>query len=238
MKAQHTPLLLPLVSCAWLMSPPTHRALSFDLAGHIVEKEGPVLPPQVANRMKAGNGLVYTVPLPIAILFEKDFPAESVVREAAQWWNEQMGAQVFIDGRYAEGETLAHIIFSWDTIQDPQRPDVYELAITSGGAVRDDQVRFDVVTFYANWLTENRGVQQSVARHELGHVMGIDHSSRPNCLMFWQVQEQIDGSPQVLCPEEKELAYDLVCKGFGGKDPATVLPFLWPAPLNYEIPVR
>lgn len=146
---------------------------------------------------------------PLYWAFACDFPndKQQIVREAFDYWNGLAGKELF-------EETSCHLR---DTLQDQdlmltilaadkwpdQGPEVW--AITSGVNVHGNFIGGKMV-FLHPWLAkpEEWLVMASVARHEVGHVIGFDHSTREDCLMYEYVNGAKDYSDIVkgVCPEE------------------------------------
>lgn len=142
--------------------------------------------------------------LPVALIFDETVSSdmEATVRRAAAYWNEQAGKPIFVDGRYATPDAyndVALITFKWDDPDDPKHPERYELAATSPD---------NVVTLYVGFLNETASDRETTARHELGHVVGMDHSSLPECLMYPVIHPHWYVMP--LCQEEKGLLKEIL----------------------------
>jgi hypothetical protein len=147
--------------------------------------------------------------LPIALIFDDSVgpDLQASVRKAAAYWNEQAGRPIFVDGRYALPDAyndVALVRFEWASPDDPQHPERFELAVTSGD---------NVVTLYVGFQSEADADQETTARHELGHVLGFDHAKLPECLMYPVIHPR--WYPMPLCQEEKTLLKEIVNRSKG-----------------------
>jgi Matrixin len=142
--------------------------------------------------------------LPLALVFDTGMDAEleRPLREAAAYWNIAAGRTLFVDATYAKPDDYNDIVFvqfKWASYSDPHHPDRTELAATSPD---------NVITLYLGFLEQTDADRESTARHELGHVLGFDHSSLVECLMYPIIHPH--WYPAELCREEKALLRVLV----------------------------
>lgn len=137
-------------------------------------------------------------PFPISYAFgcdvsEADRPP---VREAFNYWNTALGEQAFVENGDCHavvgvsiGVELKDAFFK-NHIAESFRPDLPN----------------SVIIFYLEWHNKSDAWRIDVARHEVGHILGLEHGEFKNCLMY---PEQPGDGPgfkvKDACPREIQL---------------------------------
>lgn len=154
--------------------------------------------------------------LPITWSFECTFPEtyKDDVRAGLQYWNIVTGRFVFAEAKDCgigalTDETKARLVI----LSIPRHHTSGPLILaTTESSVMDYVPNAAVMRYYLPWLSHNTAFGRStVVRHEAGHMLGLDHTDRTECLMFpkiymdsWALHEK-DACPAEL--DEVKLHY-------------------------------
>jgi hypothetical protein len=140
------------------------------------------------RKNKSGHDQVF-LSLPIRWNFPCDFPEKfkADVRDGFNYWDDLTPRQLFQE--VAECGVLLHpsqgiIVGSFMKEYEDGTKD--KVAGTAYEYVRNDVPIGGMIIFWKDWLTEKNGnVRRSVARHEVGHILGFEHNTRwESCMMY------------------------------------------------------
>ena len=131
------------------------------------------------------------------------------ILRAAAYWNRVLGQSVFLVAPYAfEQGAICRLEMADEQPADPDRPHRVEIAktytsplILRGGTLHSTFVR---VTFFNYFFTLDEVDQENVARHEFGHVLGLEHIDDTACLLY--PDALFLGHVRDGCPSELDLA--------------------------------
>ena len=133
------------------------------------------------------------IQLPATIVFDCDFPArlKAPVWHAVDYWNRVSHARLFtVDSVCHDADTLflseASVSLIVMVLRDKDKPDdkgVNRLADTNH-STWSSVVKLEQINFYPEWLDYDIDYQEATVRHELGHAMGMDHSTSESCLLW------------------------------------------------------
>lgn len=168
-----------------------------------------------SNRDQGGKhpSVEYVVrDLPIVWKFSEDFPGylAPAVHEAFAFWNKRIGWDIFVfDSRRTSEKVHRGVLVSasdtFETGTGEQKKTV--LGHAERWLTKDNAYLYgSVITFFRPWLSsEYPLLQRNAARHEVGHTLGLGHSTEPNCLMYPTINNP-DGSfrevEKLPCQEE------------------------------------
>lgn len=128
---------------------------------------------------------------------------QSNVRHAFMYWNHIIGQELFQEAQWDEiNENNQYVTVQFDYNCIP-------LFYWSGSTiVKFYKDRPNIATIKLCKKTfekENNFIQESIVRHEIGHVLGFDHSDFGNCLMFFSIDYyKYNDHVKDVCDEEKE----------------------------------
>ena len=146
--------------------------------------------------------------LPVAILFDANFPEEwrNIVIDSANYWNTTFDKEFFIISPYTRSfGTAVFITFKNENKKDEGHIWSRDIATTAFPKPINGFIPYADVTFYSGWISilKNRAERESTARHELGHVLGLDHTPDMDCLLYPFVLPT--DTPLTVCIREREL---------------------------------
>lgn len=142
---------------------------------------------------------------PIQWGFSCSFPDKfkASTRRAFKWWDDMTPVQLFqeVPGcgivDYNNGIYVIHADVLYDKIEGEQ------VWGTAHAAIRLDRLKGGVITLWKPWLdSKEADLQESVVRHEIGHLLGFDHGGDSRCLMYPYITDKY--RLQGLCGPEKE----------------------------------
>jgi hypothetical protein len=162
---------------------------------------------------QSGNARVFK-DFPIRWKFGCDFPPEleEPVRNAIDYWQKFTKKRLLEEERdctlsdiflYTSSGGLAFVVEPKHSPFEWHDDGWVELWARAPMSTLNDEPFAGLIVFYKKWHDLNNGsVQESIARHELGHFFGFQHSDRVDCLMFRTMSEQ-DESKEMCLPEIK-----------------------------------
>lgn len=128
--------------------------------------------------------------------------------EAAVWWNVTLGAQVF--ERIPEeatclcqGNCPVVLVMEGLTDFDPYDPPdsgMRTYVRTHLGRTVTD-IRAAAIKVYDPYWEASEPAQVTIARHEMGHALGLMHTDNERCLMYYSVDKDLEVSKRA-CPGE------------------------------------
>lgn len=134
------------------------------------------------------------LPTPLHWSFSCDFPKKHkrVVREGFAYWEKILGKPMFVEDRcgvadfFIPGKRRGIAVVISDV---PEYKVVkgkrWTLWAAAPMATFSNDILSGLIVFFPMWQTEtNSGLRRSVVRHEIGHILGFDHSSSRKCLMY------------------------------------------------------
>lgn len=118
-----------------------------------------------------------------------------MVTEAAEYWNTAVGKKLIVvepecgvpEDSYAtvEGTTIK-VQFLDLRVVDPRHGEPYVEAAATHLDTNNGLIYHATISLYRTWLQIGYGRKQaSIIRHELGHVLGLDHTEDRRCLMYF-----------------------------------------------------
>ena len=150
--------------------------------------------------------------LPVSWTFDCAFPREmkADARDGFNYWNRILGHTVFeeITGcgvlSLLEHST-PRVFVTTVTTMHPTHP--HHIGTTTIGLV-GGVPRSGVLRYYRPWLEHtSRAGRASVARHEVGHALGFEHSEVEWCLMYHEIEmKEYRDKPKMACRHEIEAA--------------------------------
>jgi len=149
---------------------------------------------------------------PVLWSFDCEFPKnmKEDVRDGFRYWNDETERPIFLEAddcgvvaliNYSKPRVFVTSVMGFN----PRSPN--HIATTSTG-IFDNVPRTAVVRFYKPWLEHaSHGGRASVARHEVGHVLGFEHAESMFCLMYHQMDMRYySGKPMTACQPEIDMA--------------------------------
>jgi hypothetical protein len=120
------------------------------------------------------------------------------IRRATEYWNEVAGVKLFIPSEKCgipdTGELISVNFIDKEKIdRDTGSYEVAETRAGDGNPVKDAEIF--IFNRWRRLLSPQQ--QESVVRHELGHVLGMDHTPDGRCLMYWNTDYD---DPDIVTP--------------------------------------
>ncbi len=144
---------------------------------------------------KTGKPFIFDQ-LPIKWRFDCEFPEENkhIVRNSFNYWESLIKTKLFKE----ENECGFSVFFDSKTKQNgigimlfPNQESIIlnnqklELWGRAPVSTFENGAKSGLILFYPIWdIEENDNIKESIARHEIGHILGFAHSLDTNCLMF------------------------------------------------------
>ena len=142
---------------------------------------------------------------PIPWGFSCSYPEKlkPLARRAFKWWDDMTPVDLFreVDGcgivDYNNGIYVIHSDSMYDKIEGET------VWGTAHAAIRLGKLHGGVITLWRPWLqSKELDLQESVIRHEIGHLLGFDHGGDERCLMYPYITDKY--RLQGLCKPEKD----------------------------------
>lgn len=149
---------------------------------------------------------------PVLWSFDCEFPEtmKDDVRDGFQYWNDETERTIFVEA--TDCGVVALIDYDKPRVFVTSIPNFHprnpELIATTSTGIYNNVPRTAVVRFFGPWLTHpSSGGRASVARHEVGHVLGFEHADSTLCLMYPQMSmEYHRWKPMTACRTEIDMA--------------------------------
>ncbi len=127
--------------------------------------------------------------LPVTWTFECNFPQQyrDDVRSGLSYWNVQTRRFIFVEADECgisglTDESTARLLIIYLPRQHTTGPLILATTETS---VMDYVPNVGIMRYYLPWSDHSINFGRStVVRHEAGHMLGLDHTDRTECLMF------------------------------------------------------
>lgn len=152
-----------------------------------------------------GEPRIFTA-FPIPWGFSCSFPdkMKPSVRRAFKWWDDMTPVDLFreVPGcgivDYNNGIYVIHSDSLYDKIEGET------VWGTAHAAIRLDKLKGGVITLWKPWLdSKEQDLNESVVRHEIGHLLGYDHGGDERCLMYPYITDKY--RLQGLCRPERDI---------------------------------
>jgi hypothetical protein len=147
--------------------------------------------------------------LPVALLFDASVAADDreTVERAARYWNAAIGGEVFETAPYPfVWGTMVFVSVDFDRPKNPVTGRE-ELAVTRFGMAFDGALQDADVVFHIGFENESDADQETTARHELAHVLGLNHIRDRACIMYPTILQR--DAPQPACQTELDILRSL-----------------------------
>lgn len=130
---------------------------------------------------------------------------------AADWWNRKLGIRVFekvpedVACLCIDAACPKMLVMEGLTNFDPY--DVPDSGINTYARTHllrgSTDIRAVVIKFYDPYWNTTDEAKTTIARHEMGHVLGLMHTDNERCLMYYTVERNLD-TPKGLCDSERK----------------------------------
>lgn len=164
--------------------------------------------------LKLPTGKDRVLSRPIHWAFTCSFPKalKASVREGFNYWERVTGLQLFVEDRQC-GKPLQD---SWVLVAsiDSEFYDSPSAIAVSSLYDKQDKYYGGVITFWKSWSAKgtSKASRETVAAHEVGHMLGMDHDEREECEMYPYVDIDLI-KPKTACQSE----IDAVRQRYGAK---------------------
>jgi len=128
--------------------------------------------------------------VPVVWGFTCDFPEKfkQDVRDSFQWWDDMTNIDLFHERKCVKTEDVwpekQMIVVTWSKKNaDGDRVSVRGTAYRDIISIDDRHMRSVKIRFWKHWFIDGKNFRLSVARHEVGHALGLHHIPYKDCLM-------------------------------------------------------
>lgn len=136
------------------------------------------------------------------------FPPKTApqARDAFRYWNLLLGWDLFQESEQCGAFGAAFrgspfVLVAWFDAEHEDGPEIMGSAQTDGFGSTVESGRVGYYRSWSNALSDS--VRLSAARHEVGHVVGFDHSDFKRCLMYGSLDSRAyESRPKAACKEE------------------------------------
>lgn len=141
------------------------------------------------------------------LIFENDYLDPRVfasIRDGIEYWNKTLGKQILLSIDDPLPSQIHHVVFVVEQDGPPYNVacgrTISEYTQNTGCVERSTIIFYKECYGDKNNIVDNARMV-SIARHELGHLMGLDHVEQMNDLMNpqpWPFQHPISASPEAI----------------------------------------
>lgn len=173
------------------------------------------IPPD-QSRGQEGELVRLHVPAELHFGCDLDDHEQQTVEKAARYWNDAVGVTLFtvhpecgIEPSDYEDLGASVVLVSYvDILKRDPRPG-HEHYLETAATLQNTQnglIYSATVHLYRSWRELGGGMEgQSIIRHELGHVLGLEHTRDPRCLMYFSNQFDTPEFATPACDAELKL---------------------------------
>jgi hypothetical protein len=129
--------------------------------------------------------------LPILWSFKCDFPEEHKddVRKSFAYWDEKVDTDMFFEHFECLEDEInwvdkKMITVTWKNEHNPNNPKSWGTAYRDVDPNDYSTIRSVKIRFWMPWLLSSGKSKQNVARHEVGHAVGLHHIKYTDCIMY------------------------------------------------------
>ena len=141
--------------------------------------------------------------LPAVLVFDDTVEPDEqkVIQRAAAYLHQVLGIDAFEVSPYSVSDGTMVLVEVKEARPSDPASRLEELAVSQLSPLTDGTVPFAHVTFFSAWLfNESDADMETTARHELMHVLGLNHTEDRSCIMYSVILPM--DAPRPACPDE------------------------------------